>query len=94
MNAGTPSVPDVGAARAAFIEALRSAQAVRRGATPEVQATARAYAGALRSTGVGIGSALIEVKDLVRAHSGQDEPVVTPKVVGWAVAGFFAAAAP
>lgn len=83
------TVPDVGATRAAFIEALRSAHAARRGLTPEVQATVRAYARAMRVAGENVGQALVQVKDLVRAHTGYDEPIFTPKVVGWTVAGFF-----
>jgi hypothetical protein len=31
----------------------------------------------------------VEVKDLVRVHTGQDDPIFTPRVVGWTVAGFF-----
>jgi hypothetical protein len=88
------SAVDVGAARAAFIDALRSAYTIRRGATPQVEATARAYGHAMRVTGENIGQALVQVKDLVRAHSGYDEPIVTPKVVGWTVAGFFEGTSP
>jgi hypothetical protein len=88
------SISDVDAARAAFIEALRSAYAARQGATPQVEATARAYALGMRKAGSGIGQALVLVKDLVRAHSGYDEPIVTPKVVGWTVAGFFHGTSP
>jgi hypothetical protein len=83
------TVSDLGAARAAFIDALRSAHAVRRGITPEVETTVRAYARAMRVAGENIGQALVQVKDLVRAHTGYDEPIFTPKVVGWTVAGFF-----
>jgi hypothetical protein len=88
------SIPDVGTTRAAFIDALRSAYVARRGATPQVEATAREYALAMRTAGSGIGQALVQVKDLVRAHSGYDEPIVTPKVIGWTVAGFFYGVSP
>lgn len=81
---------DVDATRVAYIETLRAAYAARRGATPALEMAVRAYARALREDGVAIGRALIEVKDLVRAHTGYDEPIITPKVVGWAVAGYFA----
>jgi hypothetical protein len=91
---GILTVADAAAARAAFIEALRSAYTVRRGATPQVEATARAYGRAMRVAGENIGKALVLVKDLVRAHSGYDEPIVTPKVVGWTVAGFFEGTSP
>jgi hypothetical protein len=84
------SSPEAHATRAAFIEALRSAYAARRGATPAVELAARAYAHDMREAGVTIGQALVIVKDLVRAHAGHDEPIFMPKVVGWTVAGFFA----
>jgi hypothetical protein len=48
----------------------------------------------MRTAGSGIGQVLVQVKDLVRAHSGYDEPIVTPKVVGWTVAGFFYGTSP
>lgn len=83
------SSSELEAKRAGFIDALRSAYAVRQGATPDVEAATRAYARAMRIADVGIGQALVQVKDLVRAHTGYDEPIFTPKVVGWAVAGFF-----
>lgn len=83
----TPS--DVGPARAAFIDALRSAHAARRGVTPEVETTVRGYARAMRVAGENIGQTLVQVKDLVRAHTGYDEPIFTPKIVGWTVAGFY-----
>jgi hypothetical protein len=80
----------VTAARASFVEALQSAYAARRGATSQVQSAARAYARALRVSGVAVGAALVDVKRLVREHTADDEPIFTPKVVGWAVAGYFA----
>jgi hypothetical protein len=83
------TAPDIGATRSTFIEALRSAHAVRRGVSPEVETTVRAYARAMRLAGENVGQTLVQVKDLVRAHTGYDEPIFTPKVVGWAVAGFF-----
>ena len=43
----------------------------------------------MRVAGENIGQTLVQVKDLVRAHTGYDEPIFTPKVVGWTVAGFF-----
>jgi hypothetical protein len=49
----------------------------------------RAYARAAREAGVGVAQLLVEVKALVQAHTGHDEPIFTPKVVGWAVAGYF-----
>lgn len=77
-------------ARAAYIESLRLAHAARRGVTPSVEVAVRAYARAMREADIAIGTALVEMKDLVRAHTGPDEPIFTPKVVGWAVAGYYA----
>jgi hypothetical protein len=88
------SISDVDAQRAAFVEALRSACAARRGVTDSMEPAARAYARAMREAGVTIGAALVDVKDLVRAHAGHDEPIFTPKVVGWVIAGFFAGTSP
>jgi hypothetical protein len=56
---------------------------------PAAELTVRAYARAMRESGIAIGQTLVEVKDLVRTHTGRDEPIFTPKVVGWAVAGYF-----
>ena len=84
------NVSDRDTRRAEFIEALRSAYAARRGVGEFVEPTVRAYARSMREAGVSIAPALVDVKDLVRAHTGYDEPIFTPKVVGWAVAGFFA----
>lgn len=78
-----------GEKREACVESLRSAYAARRGVTPSVEAAVRAYARALREAGIVIGPALIEVKNLVRAHTGLHEPIFMPRVVGWAVAGYF-----
>jgi hypothetical protein len=79
----------VSAKRAEFVEALQAAHAGRRGVTPNVEPAARTYARALREAGASIGEALVQVKELVRLHTGHDEPIITPKVVGWAVAGYF-----
>ena len=79
----------VSATRAEFVEVLRAAHAGRRGVTPNVEPAVRAYARALREAGASIGEVLVQVKELVRLHTGHDEPIITPKVVGWAVAGYF-----
>jgi hypothetical protein len=79
----------VSATRAEFVEALQAAHAARRGVTPHIEPTVRAYARALREAGASIGEVLVQVKELVRLHTGHDEPIITPKAVGWAVAGYF-----
>ena len=78
------------AKRAELITALCSAYDARHGATPGIEPVVRAYARALREAGVPIGQALIEMKDLLRRYTGIDEPNFTPKVIGWAVTGYFA----
>jgi len=60
--------------------------------TPAVEIAVRAFARAMREADMAIGTALVEMKTLVHAHTGHDEPIFTPKVVGWAIAGYFAGA--
>lgn len=86
-------VEDVDVRRTEVIEALRSAHAARRGVTASVEPIVRAYAKTMRQAGVSIGQVLVDVKGLVREHTGNDEPIFTPKIVGWTVAGFFAGTA-
>ena len=88
------STPDVYGKRTTYVESLQSAYEARRGATPAVEVAVRAYARALRETGVAVGAALIDVKNLVRLHTGIDEPIFVPKVVGWAVTGYFEGTGP
>jgi hypothetical protein len=83
--AEAPKVP----LRAALIDALRTARAAGRGVSPELEEQVRAYARAQREAGLLIEQVLIEVKGLVRDATGEHEPVFTPKVVGWTVAGYY-----
>jgi hypothetical protein len=83
------SVPEVDALRATLVEVLRSAHAASRGVSPAVEPAVRAHARAMREAGISIAQTLVEVKSLVREHTGHDEPIFTPKVVGWTVAGYF-----
>lgn len=55
-----------------------------------LEAPVRAFARAQREAGVGIVATLSAVKDLVREGTGPNEAVLTPRVVGWAVAGYYA----
>jgi hypothetical protein len=80
--------------KAQLIEALQNARTARRGPTPELENLVRAHARAWREAGKSIERVLIDVKALVREHTGQDEPIFTPKVVGWTVAGYFAGTSP
>jgi hypothetical protein len=80
--------------RVQFIAALREAHAAGRGPTPGLEKAARTHAHARREAGTNIEHVLIDVKALVREHTGRDEPIFTPKVVGWTVAGYFAGTSP
>jgi hypothetical protein len=80
--------------RAQLVAALQKAHAARSGPTPELEMLARAHARAWREAGTSIEHVLIDVKALVREHTGRDEPIFTPKVVGWTVAGYFAGTSP
>lgn len=75
---------------ARLVEALTAARAARRGVPASLESLVRTHAREQREAGVEIGALLVEVKALVRVLMGDDEPVFTPKVVGWTVAGYFA----
>jgi hypothetical protein len=78
------------AARARLLTALGAARDARRGVPDTLEQEVRTFARMSREHGLSISELLIEVKELIRAHVGADEPLFTPKVVGWAVAGYFA----
>jgi hypothetical protein len=78
------------AARARLLTALNAAREARRGVPHTLEAEVRTFARLSREAGLSVSELLIEVKELVRAQMGVDEPLFTPKVVGWAVAGYFA----
>jgi hypothetical protein len=77
------------AARAALVAELRAAHTAQRGVPHSLEPTTRAFARASRAAGIDIAEVLIEVKALVRGQVAADEPLFTPKVVGWTVAGYF-----
>jgi hypothetical protein len=81
------------AARARLLTALSAARDARRGVPETLEQEVRRFAQLSREHGLSISELLIDVKALVRAHVGADEPLFTPKVVGWAVAGYFAGSA-
>ncbi|MFL5607420.1 MAG: hypothetical protein ACJ8AD_13305 [Gemmatimonadaceae bacterium] len=78
------------AARARLLTALSAAREARRGVPDTLEPEVRTFARLSREHGLSVAEVLIEVKALIRAHVGADEPLFTPKVVGWAVAGYFA----
>jgi hypothetical protein len=78
------------AARARLLTALHAARDARRGVPDALEQEVRDFARVAREHGLSISELLIDVKELVRAQVGVDEPLFTPKIVGWAVAGYFA----
>lgn len=77
------------ALRLRFAEALRSACFAKRVPSAALEEITRSHARARRLAGDDIASALVDVKTLVQDCTEKDEPIFTPKVVGWTVAGFF-----
>lgn len=85
MDAHAP-VPE----RAQLHEKLRHAAATRLGVPPSLEQPVRDYARASRLAGVPVQRMLVDVKEAVRAITGDQDLVFLPRVVGWAVAGYFA----
>ena len=82
--------PESGASEDALVSALRRAAQLGRGISAEVDPLARAFAHDQHVAGVRVEEMLMRVKAIVRETTGRDEPLFMPKVVGSAVAGFFA----
>jgi hypothetical protein len=82
------------AARARLRTALSAARDAQRGVPLTLEDDVRTFARLSRDAGRSISELLIEVKEMVRAQTDTDEPLFTPKVVGWAVAGYFSGAKP
>ena len=82
------------ALHAALVVALRDADAAGRGLPPALEGLVRSYARALRLDGVAVERMIVDVKAMVRAETGNHELVFMPRIVGWAVAGYFAGSAP
>jgi hypothetical protein len=76
--------------RSGLAGALRDAFDRRLGVPPSLEPVVREFSRARRLEGVAIEKVLIEVKQLIREETGDHAPLFTPRVVGWAVAGYFA----
>lgn len=76
--------------RAQLLAQLAKAAATRLGVPPSLEQHVRDYAHAARVAGVPVQRMLVEVKEAVRAMTGDQDIVFLPRVVGWAVAGYFA----
>lgn len=85
MSFPSPTPPEV-----AFLAALRAAAQLGRGVSAELEPLTRAFAHDQHEAGIRVEEMLTRVKALVRETTGRDEPLFMPKVVGWAVAGYFA----
>lgn len=84
------SDPAYPAARGSLSEALRLAYAARLGVPRTLEPLVRGYAREARVAGVPVEQMLIDLKALVRALTADHAPLYVEKVVGWAVAGYFA----
>ena len=73
----------------ALVAALRAAAELSRGVPADLEAIVRAFAVEEREAGKRVEEMLLDAKALVRDTTGRDEPLFTPKVVGWSVAGYF-----
>jgi hypothetical protein len=83
----SPEVPS--SLRVQLTARLDEAYRARRGVPPALEASVRAYAHALRVAGIPIERALVDVKTLVAERALDDTPIFIPRIVGWAVAGYF-----
>jgi hypothetical protein len=77
------------AARLALLNAISAIPEIGRLDPTPLEAPIRAYAKAQREAGIGIVPLLTDVKKMIRERTGRHEIVLTPRVVGWAVAGFY-----
>lgn len=89
MDSSTPAHE-----RAQLHAQLAKAAATRLGVPPSLEQHVRDYARAARLSGMPVQRMLVDVKDAVRALTGDQDSVFMPRVVGWAVAGFFAGMVP
>ncbi|MDB4879830.1 MAG: hypothetical protein JWL60_1276 [Gemmatimonadetes bacterium] len=82
--------PDLSALRATLAGALRSAAKARLGVPASLEPLVRDYARSLRLDAMPIEKAIIDVKALTTAEAPGDVGAFMPRVVGWAIAGYFA----
>lgn len=89
MDSTTPA-PE----RAQLHAQLAKAAETRLGVPPALEQHVRDYARAARLAGMPVQRMLVDLKGAVRSITGDQECVFMPRVVGWAVAGFFAGMVP
>lgn len=73
-----------------LVGALRDAHAAGRGVPSDLEPIVRTYAAGRRAAGDSVERILVDIKALLREHVGTDVDLFKHRVVGWAVAGFFA----
>ena len=76
--------------RTAFAAAVRAAYEAGVGVPPALEAPTRALARAEHDAGVPVEKMIIEIKELLRTQTSDHALVFIPRVVGWAVSGYFA----
>ena len=86
----TVDAPSPAPERARLHDQLRRAAAARLGVPPSLEQPVRDFARAARVSGMPVQTMIVEVKDATRSITGEQDLVFLPKIVGWAVAGYFA----
>lgn len=77
-------------ARAVLLAAMAAVHRNGRVDATPLETPVRAFARAQREAGVEIVALLSELKQMLRDNTGNDEPVLKPRVIGWGVAGYYA----
>jgi hypothetical protein len=74
---------------ARLIDALHEAFVASDGVPSSLQLVVRDYAVARRASGASIGIVLVDIRQLLRTFTGPDAALYEPRVIGWAVRGYF-----
>ena len=80
--------------RTALVAAIRAAYHAGAGVPPELEDRTKAYARAQHSAGVSVEKVIIDIKDMLRTETAEYALVYIPRIVGWAVAGYYQGASP
>lgn len=77
-------------ARALLLAALTAVHRSGRVDATHLETPVRAFARSQREAGVDIVALLADLKQMLRDATGNNEPVLKPRVIGWGVAGYYA----
>ena len=77
-------------ARAVLLTALAAVHRSGRVDATPLETPVRAFARAQREAGVDIVALLADLKQMLLDTTGNNEPVLKPRVIGWGVAGYYA----